>query len=161
MWRESSRSVEVNADQRPARFGPAPDNGAPVHVEVASKQNPDFAPMTLAVVGFVTNRVRPRRARRRAKEAEWQPMTNDSDNRLQNEQLNVRTNEQRAVFARYYGIDDDGEVEERETVSIDHAGGLDAVATRCGDNGLEADLLDRVGCYLGRVVNDGSIEWKA
>ena len=29
------------------------------------------------------------------------------------------------------------------------------------DYGLEADLLDCVGCYLGRVVNDGSIEWKA
>ena len=88
-------------------------------------------------------------------------MTNESENRLQNDRRDEQTIEHRAVFARYYGIDDDGEVEEKETVSIDHAGGLDAVAAQCADYGLEADLLDCVGCYLGRVVNDGSIECKA
>ena len=63
-----------------------------------------------------------------------------------------------AVFARFYGIDDDGEVVTLETVKIADFGGPAAVASRCAAAGEEADLVDAVGFTLGRVINDGSLD---
>ena len=65
-----------------------------------------------------------------------------------------------AEFARFYGFDEEWELETRDTVRIADVGGLSAVAIRCARESEEADLLDLDGRHRGRVVNDGSVCWR-
>lgn len=77
-------------------------------------------------------------------------------------QLSAEAEKRGAFFARFWSLadDDDFDVVERETVRIAHVGGIEAITIRCIDFGEEADLLDCVGFFVGRVHCDGSIEWK-
>ena len=75
-------------------------------------------------------------------------------------ELDVEARERRAVFARFYGFDEEWELETRDTVRIADVGGLSAIAVRCARESEEADLLDVDGRHRGRVVNDGSVCWR-
>ena len=67
------------------------------------------------------------------------------------------------IFVRFWMLaeGDDSAGVERDTVRIAELGlGMSAITIWCRDHGEEADLLDMDGHYLGRVICNGSIEWR-
>ena len=75
-------------------------------------------------------------------------------------ELDAEAHARGAVFARFYGFDEEWELQTRETVRIADVGGLSAVAIRCARESEKADLLDLAGRHRGRVINDGSVCWR-
>ena len=75
--------------------------------------------------------------------------------------IEIAARERGATFVRFLGIDNDElEVVEAQTLRIEAAGGLRAIARRCVGAGEEAAILDVVGFTLGRVACDGTLAWK-